>query len=76
MDREELERDFDNERIFDSFMRTPSNYSQRFYGEMGSELPSLTGQIKSTSKWSPELIPKIKNIIMFTIYVLNAIDFL
>ena len=60
MDREELERDFDNERIFDSFMRTPSNYSQRFYGEIESELPSLTGQIKSTFKWIPELIPKIK----------------
>ena len=60
MEREEIERDFDNGRIFSSFMRIPSNYSTQFYGDIESELSLLTGQVKSTSKWSPELIPKIK----------------
>ena len=60
MDNKEIERDFDNERIFSSFMQTPSNSFVQNLEDIERELPLLTGQVKSTSKWSPELIPKIK----------------
>ena len=56
-----MARSFDTDYIYDLYNRPSlSHCSEDFYGSASSELPSMTDQSLSFSKWDIELNPKIK----------------
>ena len=66
-----MERDFDNDSIYYSFMKSGSITSEQFYGSKESELSLLTGKVESVSKWKHELIPKKINVNYFVKHIKN-----